>query len=75
MWIRTDYGPGTDGSFKEVLQGFSDNSSRREIVQDAKCYKLPDGDLKPVLAFFPILVGAEISTTQKTPRIGFSQPT
>lgn len=59
IWIRTDYGPGTDERFKELLQGFSDSFSLMEIVQDAQRYNLQDGDLRSLFAFFPTLMEAQ----------------
>ncbi|GAB7332327.1 hypothetical protein MBLNU13_g04156t1 [Cladosporium sp. NU13] len=59
IWIRTYYGPGTDGRFQELLQECPDSSIRMEIVQDAQRYNIPHGDLRSIFAFLPALMEAQ----------------
>lgn len=55
IWIRTNYGPGTDARFAELVKAHDDaDQIYFEIMNDSERYDLTD--LRELFAFFPALL-------------------
>lgn len=63
VWIRTNYGPGTDARFKELVKGHEDyDCIYFKIMDDSERYDFTGYDERAVFAYFPALLESCNST-------------